>query len=311
MIFRQFFISILLLFQFYFSLCQKHITPNEYINTYKDIAIKEMKRTGIPASITLAQGMLESDNGNSRLARKANNHFGIKCHDDWKGPKVKHNDDKRKECFRKYGSAKQSYIDHSDFLVNGSRYDFLFKYNSTDYVSWAKGLQKAGYATSNKYARKLIELIEKYELNQYDTGKKKDKKKNKKTKKVRQKKEIKAYGQHSAINREILTNNQTNYTIAKPGDTYKSIARDFNTTENLILKFNDLPKSASITSGQVIYVKPKKNKAEKGNDFHFVKSGETMYTISQKFAIKLDKLYELNNMKPGTQITSGQKLKLR
>jgi len=290
----------------------QHSTPREYIEKYKDIAIKEMKRTGIPASITLAQGMLESDNGNSRLARKANNHFGIKCHDDWKGPKIKHNDDKRKECFRKYGSAKESYKDHSDFLVNGNRYNFLFNYKSTDYVSWAKGLQKAGYATYRKYAKKLIEIIEKYELYEYDTGKKKEKKERKqKSKKEKKKKGVRAYQSTPDVNREVYVNNGTNYIIAKQGDTYRSIADEFGTIENMLYKFNDLPKNAPITPGQRIYVKPKRNTAEKKFDFHYVKEGETMYTISQKYAIKIKKLYELNNIKQGSKLSNGQKLKLR
>lgn len=304
----HYYILILLLNLHYIGFSQ-HITPKEYIEKYKDIAIKEMKRTGIPASITLAQGMLESDNGNSRLARKANNHFGIKCHDDWKGPKIKHNDDKRKECFRKYGSAKESYKDHSDFLVNGSRYDFLFKYSSTDYISWAEGLQKAGYATYKKYAKKLIEIIEKYELYEYDTGKKTDKKKERK--KDKQKKGVTAYQTTPTVNRDVYINNGTSYVIVQEGDTYRSIAEEFGTIENMLFKFNDLPKNATITVGQKIYVKPKRNKAEKGYDYHYVKEGETMYTISQKYAIKLKNLYELNELKPGTKLSDGQKLKLR
>lgn len=293
------FIILIVITTFLTGSSQKHITPNQYIATYAPIAIKEMKRTGIPASITLAQGMLESNNGNSKLAKKANNHFGIKCHSDWKGPSVRHDDDKRKECFRKYSSANESFRDHSDFLVEGSRYAFLFNYKPTDYVSWAKGLKKAGYATDRKYAERLINIIEKYELYQYDSGRRNDKKEKRKQKPV------------ESITRDVFINNMTEFVYAKEGDTYKIIADEFQTIENLILKFNDLPKNANITPGQRIYIKPKRNKAEKGNNFHDVKEGETMYTISQTYAIKLKKLYKINNMQPGTKIEPGNRLILR
>ena len=140
----------------------------EYIAKYKEIAINEMKQFNIPASITLAQGILESGNGESRLAISANNHFGIKCHSNWKGKKVYADDDKKQECFRKYKNASSSYRDHSLFLNNNNRYQDLFSYSKTDYKSWSKGLQKAGYATNPKYSELLIDLIEKYNLDQYD-----------------------------------------------------------------------------------------------------------------------------------------------
>ena len=129
-----------------------------------------MNRTGIPASITLAQGIIESDCGHSSLAREANNHFGIKCHDDWTGPTIRHNDNSRNECFRKYGKAEESFYDHSDFLKSGSRYSFLFNYNSTDYKAWAHGLKKAGYATNPDYANMLIRTIEENKLWYFDRG---------------------------------------------------------------------------------------------------------------------------------------------
>jgi len=141
---------------------------NDYIDTYKEIAIKEMKRTGIPASITLAQGILESGWGKSRLAKIGNNHFGIKCHKGWKGGSMKHDDDAKDECFRTYKNAQESYKDHSEFLTGRSRYAFIFKYDSQDYKNWAKGLKKAGYATNPKYADLLIDKIERYHLNIYD-----------------------------------------------------------------------------------------------------------------------------------------------
>ncbi len=141
-----------------------------YIERYKDLAISEMKRTGIPASITLAQGMIESDYGRSSLAREGNNHFGIKCHSDWTGPAIRHHDDRRNECFRKYKQPEDSYFDHSDFIKSGSRYSFLFDLPSTDYKSWARGLKKAGYATNPDYANMLIRKIEENNLYYYDRG---------------------------------------------------------------------------------------------------------------------------------------------
>jgi len=152
------------------------MTTEEYIEKYKDVAIKKMKEYHIPASITLAQGILESGSGNSRLARKANNHFGIKCHKDWNGKKFYMDDDERHECFRKYHNPAESYRDHSLFLTQKGRYAFLFDYDITDYKSWAYGLKKAGYATNPKYPKLLIGIIERYNLSQYDTGGKKGKK---------------------------------------------------------------------------------------------------------------------------------------
>ena len=150
------------------------MTTEAYIQKYKYIAIKEMFDYKIPASITLAQGILESGSGNSRLAREANNHFGIKCHNDWMGAKIYKDDDKKNECFRVYTSAEQSFRDHSLFLTTKNRYAFLFDYKTTNYKSWAKGLKKAGYATNPKYPKLLIGIIEDHNLNQYDHISKKE-----------------------------------------------------------------------------------------------------------------------------------------
>ncbi|MBN2519780.1 MAG: glucosaminidase domain-containing protein [Bacteroidales bacterium] len=282
---------------------QNHkLTREEYIEKYKDLAIKEMKRTGIPASITLAQAVLESDNGNSRLARKANNHFGIKCHNNWNGKTIKHSDDRRKECFRKYNSVYESFKDHSDFIKEGDRYKFLFDLKSTDYEAWAKGLQKAGYATSNKYAKRLIKIIEDYKLYEYDNASKKVKK----SKKSNQNNKNKL-----KIDRDVYETNNTKYIIVKEGDTYSNLANKCNMMQWEIYKYNDLPKDAKIIPGQKIYIEPKKNKAERGIDNHIVKQGETMYTISQKYAIKLKNLYKMNDIKPGTFLKNEQKIRLR
>ena len=158
---------VLFLLLFSFQLNAQNITRNEYITKYKDEAIYQMTKYKIPASITLAQGILESGDGNSELAKKSNNHFGIKCHSNWEGDRVYHNDDKKNECFRKYNQVKDSFDDHSEFLLK-PRYAALFEYPLTDYKSWARGLKKAGYATNPNYAKLLIKIIKENDLDQFD-----------------------------------------------------------------------------------------------------------------------------------------------
>jgi LysM repeat protein len=279
------------------------MSPEDYIKTYKDLAVKEMERSGIPASITLAQGMLESENGNSKLARKANNHFGIKCHSNWTGPTIRRDDDKKNECFRKYRSVYDSYQDHSDFLMSGQRYAFLFELNPTDYKSWAKGLKKAGYATSPTYAELLIRIIEENNLHQYDLkGKKGETAEKKKKEKVRP----------EPSKMEILPEiNRVKYIIVKPEDTFKSIREKYNLLPFEIYKYNNLKRDQELTPGQVIFLQPKRNRAEAGNSWHTVKKGETMEDISQKYAVKVSKLYLKNNLLPGTELKEGQKISLR
>ena len=204
-------------------------TALEYIDYYKTISINEMRLYGIPASITLAQGILESGSGKARLARLANNHFGIKCHD-WTGPRVYHDDDKAQECFRKYKDPSESFRDHSEFLANRKRYAALFELKIDDYKGWAKGLRKAGYATDPKYPKKLISLIERYELYKYDT----------KLKKSRSKKEPSSSAQ------------KTRYTVKK-GDTLYSISKAYNTTVEALKKQNNL-RSTALKIGQKLTI---------------------------------------------------------
>lgn len=285
---------------------------SDYIKKYKDLAIMEMRRSKIPASITLAQALLESDNGNSTLARKANNHFGIKCHSDWKGPKVHHDDDRRGECFRKYKTVYESYADHSDFIVGGARYAFLFELSPTDYKSWAKGLQKAGYATSRTYASMLIRIIEDNQLYVFDQG------------------GTLTFDEqlHDADSEEVVlgdvdnfqiypnkhrvySRNRIDYIIVKKGDTFKSITEELGMLPWELYKYNEIEEDADLVEGQILYVQPKRNKAEHGFDFHTVQEGETMYSISQMYGIKISKLYEKNLMEEGTEPEVGQKLWLR
>lgn len=286
-----------------------------YVKKYDDIAVKEMKRSGVPASITLAQGILESDAGNSKLAREANNHFGIKCHSSWTGRKIYKDDDRKNECFRVYKDAEESFKDHSDFLKNGRRYAFLFEYKITDYKKWATGLKKAGYATNPKYPRLLIDLIELYDLDKYDKRSSfkhltKDEPGKKKKEKI-----VLSDSDDFQIslseNHKIELNNRVKYIVVKKGDTYAKIAREFEMPIKRIFKYNDLPKSAGIVPGQKLYLQPKRNKAESKYKTHIVKQGETMYTISQKYGVKLSKLYRKNKMKPGSKLKSGTKIYLR
>jgi len=278
------------------------ISKEEYILTYKDIAIAEMNRSGIPASITLAQGMLESDNGNSRLARQANNHFGIKCHD-WKGKKIYHTDDERNECFRKYKNANESFIDHSDFLMNGPRYVSLFYLDQSDYIGWAKGLKEAGYATSPTYAEVLIRIIKENELHQYDEPMKR-----------RPVELAQIDADHFAVevpHRKILTRNRIDYIIVQDGDSYHELSEELDMMPFELARYNEIERNSELIPGQLLYIQPKRNKASVEFRFYTVEEGQTMYQISQMYGIKLHKLYNKNLMKAGTEPEPGDVLWLR
>ncbi len=279
----------------------KRLTRQEYIATYKDIAIREMNRTGIPASITLAQGILESGDGNSTLARKANNHFGIKCHGDWTGKRVYHDDDAKNECFRKYRNADESFVDHSEFLVYRSRYRFLFDLKPDDYKGWARGLKKAGYATSPTYARRLIEIIEENELYMYDNPKRL-------VEEPWASDEIPA---NERISKTIRENNRIKFVVAKKGDTYRKLAAELDKFPGELARYNEQEVTEPLTEGEIVYIQPKRNKAEHGKEFHVVSEGETMHSISQQYGIKLEKLYKKNDMEEGTNPDNGERLWLR
>lgn len=249
-----------------------------YINQYKDIAIEQMNRYHIPASITLAQALLESGAGKSELAQKSNNHFGIKCHS-WDGNRTYHDDDEIGECFRVYKNARDSYEDHSIFLSTSSRYAFLFKFAQTDYVNWARGLKRAGYATSPTYADKLIEIIERYELDRFDYTPKGSR----------------DLGPHTPyIANDIV------YVIARQGDTMLSIAEEFGISKCKLLSYNDLPRKYVPVKGDIIYLHRKHRKAQKPNTQHVVGDGESMYMISQKYGVRLNRLYRMNKVTTDT-----------
>lgn len=276
---------------------QERISTEKYIETYKGIAISEMKKYAIPASITLAQGILESASGNSYLASKANNHFGIKCHRDWKGGKVYRDDDEKNECFRSYKNPKESFEDHSLFLKNRSRYAFLFEEDLDDYKAWAKGLKKAGYATNKKYPQLLIKIIEDYKLYQYDKEYEED-----------DDFEVEDFIANSVV---LKSDNGVKYFIAEDGDSFESLSKSAEIRLEKLLGYNELSFEAQIKKGQIIYIQPKRRRSYRKIKTHTVQSGESMYDISQKYAVKLKYLYKRNNLKVGEQPKPGRVIELR
>jgi LysM repeat protein len=291
------------------------ISKEEYIQMFKDIAVEEMNEYGIPASITLAQGVLESGNGNSPLALQANNHFGIKCHKEWTGDTFFMDDDQSNECFRKYGSARDSYDDHSLFLTTRERYYFLFDIDITDYRSWAKGLRQAGYATNPNYPELLIKVIEDFKLYELDKQFKGVLAQNLNTANdsisFRQETDEDDFEPIylSSTNRKVYRTNGVKYIIARQGDTFEKIAADFEVYTFQVYRNNDLKKKDRITEGQRLYIEPKKNKASSA--FHLVKPGETLYGISQQYAVKLKRLCKYNTLAKDAQLFPDQKIKLR
>ena len=274
----------------------------QYFDQYKDIAIEQMLRYHIPASITLAQGVFESGAGKSELARRANNHFGIKCHN-WDGRRSYHDDDESNECFRAYDSAYESYEDHSKFLVNGKRYSSLFDLKVTDYKGWARGLKAAGYATNPIYADKLIEIIQLYKLYEYDKATSYDKFMTDRTKDH----------QIDGALHIIKPYNKNYYLIARQGDTFKSIAEEVGISYRKIAKYNERDKRDQLEEGEIIWLKKKQKKAPKDykGRLHYVRNGESMYSIAQKYGIRLKNLYKINHLSPDYQIKVGDGLRLR
>lgn len=274
-----------------------------YIDQYKDLAIEQMLKYNIPASITLSQGLLESGAGRSWLTKSSNNHFGIKCHG-WTGRRVFHDDDERGECFRAYDNPRQSFEDHSRFLATQSRYARLFNYSRTDYKSWARGLKHCGYATNPQYASKLIQIIELYNLNQYDKAKKFDQ----------------FMVKHSTEDgvapdgnfHVIKAYNKNYYVIARKGDSFQSLSKELCIGKRKLAKYNERSYKEELAAGDVIYLKKKRKKATKEykNRPHIVQNSESMYLISQKYGIRLSSLYKKNHLSPDYQIKVGDKLRV-
>jgi LysM repeat protein len=312
---------------------QQEKSVTDYIKKYRDLALQEMHLYKIPASITLAQGILETSCGNSELARNANNHFGIKCKEEWTGEKYYYDDDEKHECFRKYRSDTASYRDHSLFLTLRKYYKALFLLDICDYHGWAFGLKKAGYATEPLYAEMLVKIIEDNQLYKYDcpdqqvyrdTLKISYIKANSKTQ-VTVSDTLKPLGINikprfnneddfgeitlAGNSRKVYVNNGVKYVKARKRDSFESIANDFSLTTSEIYHFNDLKQGVFLKEGETVYIESKKKKTEK--EFHTTSSGETMRSISQIYGIQLKELYTRNHMKNGSEPKSGQKLWLR
>lgn len=272
--------------------------------------MSEMRRTGIPASITLAQGLLESGAGTGRLAVEANNHFGIKCHK-WTGKTIRHDDDALQECFRAYDKAEDSYHDHSDFLRYSDRYKFLFDIPVTDYKAWAHGLKKAGYATDPKYADKLIGMIERYNLNAYDNGpvfvESPLKMEEPRTAKASYSEDY-----QFSLFRQVYTVNGVRFVYSQTAETYESIAKSYELLTSEILSFNDLDASETLLPGTIVYLQKKKNKTAKGLDKYIVsEDGENLRDICQRFGVRMKAVQRRNSLEKGYVLSKDQELLLR
>ncbi len=289
----------------------KRVSREEYIDKYRHIAIEHQQRYGIPASITMAQGILESDCGNSTLSRRSNNHFGIKCKSDWTGRKVRHTDDAPDECFRAYDKVEQSYEDHAKFLDESPRYDSLFNFSPTDYRSWARGLKGAGYATAPDYAPRLVKIIEDSKLYLLDIEAEDGVKAYDKMMAKRRKEEgeIEPEPKASGVDPNnyqvsigsyegyaIYKTNRTRYVKAKNGDTYSSIAKTFNVPKRTLAKYND---SKNITRelllNEVVYIEKKQRRWRGNIKGHRVREGESVHSVSQSYAIQEKHLRKIND----------------
>lgn len=280
-----------------------------YIEQYHQLAEKQEKEHRIPASIVLAQGLLESGAGQSDFAKQSNNHFGIKCNNDWTGQKIYHDDDQKSECFRKYDQVIDSYEDHAIFLKNRTRYSFLFNLAPTDYEGWAQGLKKAGYATDPTYAYKLISIIEGYDLHRFDLANNSNGNNSNNTKTEENRGSM---GIIQAIaNHQVFKVNGVKFVTSNSGDTYVAIADEFNLSEARVREYNEIDSNTSLSIGIRVFIESKKNKASTESETHVVQDGESMYSIAQDYAIKVESLYLLNKI-PFTEGASlGQALKLR
>lgn len=260
----------------------KNAAYQRYIDKYGALAAEQQKKYRIPASVTLAQGIMESGAGASKLAVESNNHFGIKCHNDWRGGRVYHDDDRRGECFRKYKRAEDSYEDHSRFLTERSHYSRLFKLNITDYKGWAKGLQQCGYATDRAYANKLIKIIEDYELYR-----------------------------PAPFKRAVYKGHGLIYIHALTDDSFERMAGDLDFNAKKLRKYNEVPEGFPLQKGDIVYLQKKKRKADKPHYNHAVQIGESMHGIAQKYGIQIKSLYKLNKKTPDYIPAEGDVLRLR
>jgi len=316
--------SILLIFSLccFVNIYSQKITKQQYVESYKDFAVREMKRMGVPAAIKLAQGILETENGNSSLVKKSNNHFGIKCKSSWTGEGVSHDDDALGECFRIYKDAEGSFRDHSNYLRGNERYAFLFKLDPRDYKAWAYGLKKAGYATNPKYPEMIIRHIEENNLQQYtmlaindvpffDVAKFKDEPVNNVFTEI-----IKGKGsnvqQSNTFNsspKEKTEINGSKAIFETKGRSLLAIATENNINLNKLLEYNDLEKDGLLQQDQFIFLERKSKEGNK--DFHIVQRNQTMYDIAQSNGVRLQNLYEYNKLGVNEKLNAGTQLSLR
>lgn len=315
-----------------FSQSRITYTTNEYIARYSPIAIEHQEKYGIPASITLAQGILESNNGNGRLAVEANNHFGIKCKKNWTGMTISHDDDAKGECFRKYNTAEESYEDHASYLDTQPRYDSLFRHSETDYAAWARGLKAAGYATDPLYAEKLIRIIEENRLYLFDRGE------NPLEERVEQIVEVEeqireeqpvtvetpdaksdavvdidnytvALNSHNGY--ALQTVNGVGYVVAKQGDSYEIIARAFKLSTKKLLKYNDVAAGATLGEGERVFVERKQARYVGADLYHTASEGESLRAVAQQYGVRLAKLAMLNRLSADAALEEGEHIRLR
>jgi len=282
---------------------QQLITVEEYIDLYSALAVEEMEKYRIPASITLAQGILESNSGNSALAREANNHFGIKCHKEWTGKTFHQDDDEKDECFRKYPSAEDSFRDHSEFLSTRDRYKLLFDLEVTDYKGWAHGLKQAGYATNPRYPDLLIKIIEENGLDKFDRAD------------SSQPAILSGSGgtfemvSRTESGRIIFKNNGVKFIYAREGDDCQGIAAEFAIYTWQVFAYNDLERDYLLRTGEKIYLERKKKRST--IDYHIVEEGETLWSISQDYGVRMKALIRRNQLGIESNLQAGETLILK
>ena len=303
---------------------QQKLTREAYIQKYKPLAVEQMDIYGIPASIKLAQALFESDNGNSRLAREANNHFGIKCKSNWTGQTISHTDDAPDECFRKYPSVEESYRDHSEFLDKSARYQDLFKLDPTDYKGWAHGLQQAGYATNPQYAQQLIKIIEDYQLFLLDEGQDVRIAENAAPVEEPVAEPIPSASPADMVDVDnysvsiqgrngghtVYRNNGSLFIVVRDGDKLESVASEFRVSPKKLIKYNDLDIHSNVKTGDMIYIRPKAKRSSNGKMIHVARDGETLHSISQMYGIRLKSLCNINRRSRDSQVTEGQQIRL-
>jgi len=303
----RFKVLLIFVFQSVGMLAQSDSAYLKYIARFSNAAVAEMYYSRIPASITMAQALHESRFGTSELAVNANNHFGIKCQREWTGQTYTYQDDDNNTCFRKYDSVQESYRDHSDFLMTRPRYSFLFQLDPLDYAGWAHGLKQAGYATNPNYGKILVKIIEDYKLYLLDM-------KEPVVEPMNSVSDVPiphTVAEAAAPEGRVFHRNRIDFMVVRPGDNIKSLTGQLGLLNWEIRRYNEIPKNEDVRPGQVIYLQPKRRQAEAGYSLHTVEPGQTMYSISQLYGVKLKWLYKRNRMKEETPVKVGQEIWLR